>query len=107
MLLQVFFNLLSVLMMRHSSALLPTWQSAVDAAGDRGRPLQQQLAAVTAAGSGGDARLKAYVSLLLALMNTATQVGGPVYVVLIASVYALFIQFIRCNANHKFEAACC
>eukprot|EP00878_Enallax_costatus_P005108 GHUV01005370.1.p1 GENE.GHUV01005370.1~~GHUV01005370.1.p1 ORF type:complete len:604 (+),score=218.67 GHUV01005370.1:107-1918(+) len=69
---QVFFNLLSVLMMRHSTALMPVWQAAVDAAGDRGRPLQQQLAAVTAAGS-GDARLKAYVSLLLALMNTATQ----------------------------------
>ncbi|WIA33826.1 hypothetical protein OEZ86_006935 [Tetradesmus obliquus] len=70
---QVFFSLLAVLLTRHSSALLPYWQAALDAAGDRARALQVQLAGVTAAGAAGDARLKAYVNLLLGLINTSTQ----------------------------------
>ncbi|WIA13678.1 hypothetical protein OEZ85_007238 [Tetradesmus obliquus] len=70
---QVFFSLLAVLLTRHSSALLPYWQAALDAAGDRARALQAQLAGVTAAGAAGDARLKAYVNLLLGLINTSTQ----------------------------------
>jgi hypothetical protein len=71
----VFFSLLTVLLARHSSALLPYWQQALEAAGDRGRALQAQLGAVTAAGAAGDARLKSYVNLLLGLINTSTQVG--------------------------------
>ncbi|KAF6252515.1 hypothetical protein COO60DRAFT_518967 [Scenedesmus sp. NREL 46B-D3] len=70
---QVFFSLLTVLLARHSSALLPYWQQALEAAGDRGRALQPQLSAVTAAGAAGDVRLKSYVNLLLGLINTSTQ----------------------------------
>lgn len=80
--LQVFFSLLTVLMSRHSSALMPYWQQALEAAGDRGKALQQQLAGMTAAGAAGDARLKSYVNLLLGLINTATQVRHTLPVVL-------------------------
>jgi hypothetical protein len=76
----VFFSLLAVLLARHSSALLPYWQQALEAAGDRGRALQAQLSAVTAAGAAGDARLKSYVNLLLGLINTSTQVGWRAFV---------------------------
>jgi hypothetical protein len=74
--LQIFFSLLGVLMARHSKALLPTWQAALDTAGQRAsNSLQQQLAAVAASGTGTDARFKAYVGLLLGLINVSVQVG--------------------------------
>ena len=73
--LQIFFSLLGVLMARHSKALLPTWQDALEAAGQRGsNVLQQQLAAVAASGTATDARFKAYVGLLLGLINVSVQV---------------------------------
>jgi hypothetical protein len=75
MCLQIFFSLLAVLMARHSKALLPTWEDALEAAGQRGsNVLQQQLAAVTASGTATDARFKAYVGLLLGLINVSVQV---------------------------------
>jgi hypothetical protein len=73
--LQIFFSLLGVLMARHSKALLPTWEEAVDSAGQTGsNALQQQLAAVAASGTATDARFKAYVGLLLGLINVSVQV---------------------------------
>jgi hypothetical protein len=72
--LQVFFNLLMVLLQRHSNALLPTWQAALDTAGDQAKLLQQQVAGLSTTGTTGDARLKAYVNLLLGLINASTQV---------------------------------
>jgi hypothetical protein len=75
MCLQIFFSLLAVLMARHSKALLPTWEDALEAAGQCGsNVLQQQLAAVTASGTATDARFKAYVGLLLGLINVSVQV---------------------------------
>lgn len=66
-------------MARHSKALLPTWQDALEAAGQRGsNVLQQQLAAVAASGTATDARFKAYVGLLLGLINVSVQVRRAV-----------------------------
>jgi hypothetical protein len=71
---QVFYSLLGVLLLRHSKALLPTWEQALQAAGQRaGGALQQQLAAVEASNTPSDARLKAYVGLLLGLINVSAQ----------------------------------
>lgn len=73
---QIFFSLLGVLMARHSKALLPTWEGVLASAGQRAanNTLQQQLAAVAASGTATDARFKAYVGLLLGLINVTVQV---------------------------------
>lgn len=64
-------------MARHSKALLPTWEEALDTAGQRASsPLQQQLAVVAASNTATDARFKAYVGLLLGLINVSVQVRG-------------------------------
>lgn len=73
---QVFCNLLTVLMTRHTAALLPFWQAALPRAGEAGRLLAAQVVALSAPGSGGDARLKGYVSLLLGLVSATLQVRG-------------------------------
>jgi hypothetical protein len=75
---QIMRSLLAVLTARHAAALLPVWQAAAAAAGERGRTLLAQLAAVVApasgASAGGDARLRGYVGLLLSLISAAAQV---------------------------------
>lgn len=80
LLLQIFFSLLGVLMLRHSKALLPTWEDALATARQRASSaLQQQLAAVGASSTATDARFKAYVGLLLGLINVSVQVRGTVH----------------------------
>jgi len=67
-------------MLRHSKALLPTWEDALATAGQRASSaLQQQLAAVGASSTATDTRFKAYVGLLLGLINVSVQVRGPVH----------------------------
>jgi hypothetical protein len=76
---QAFYSLLAVATARHHRALAPMWAPLLrdggGGLGGEGATALQKIAAGLAAGGGGDARFKGYVSLLMALINHAGKVG--------------------------------
>ncbi len=71
---QVFYNLLTVMTVRHHKFLGGLWDHHLKDCGDAQQ--LQQLSSSIKSSNTGDGKFKAYVSLLLGLINHAMQVKG-------------------------------
>lgn len=80
----VFYSLLAVTTARHHKALAPLWERAAAAmdggggGGSKAAAAVHKMAAAVAAAAGGDARFKAYVGVVLGLINWAAKVREAV-----------------------------